>query len=350
MQSLGKRVVFSGIQPTGIPHARNYLGAFKNWVKLQNELSSSDAEIYFSVVGLHAITLPQQPQELRRESSDMLTALLALGLDPERCTIFRQEQVKEHTELAWYLSCIAPFGRLQRMTTWKSKIATMRNANHESEVDESLLHLGLFAYPVLQAADILLYGTTDVPVGEDQEQHIELARDLAGLFNKQFKTQILKVPRHVYTPQARVLNLRDPASKMSKSHPDPRTRIMLADSPTTARAKLQSAVTDSLPHVSYEPTSRPGVSNLISILSGLQDTPPQQLAGQFEGKSLKDLKDAVGDALEPLLIRFQNDFSRIRNETGFVKDVERKGREKATRKASETMEKVRTALGLEYEG
>ena len=125
---------------------------------------------------------------------------------------------------------------------------------------------------------------------------------------------------------------------------------MLADSPTTARAKLQSAVTDSLPHVSYEPTSRPGVSNLISILSGLQDTPPQQLAGQFEGKSLKDLKDAVGDALEPLLIRFQNDFSRIRNETGFVKDVERKGREKATRKASETMEKVRTALGLEYEG
>lgn len=200
----------------------------KNWVAMQDELASaSSAEerptIYYSVVGLHAITLPQDPAELRRESRDMLAALLALGLDPEKCTLFRQEQVPEHAELAWYLNCIAPFGRLQRMTTWKvgsagaslpvpvtaplnaclsptqSRIATKRNANSVEEVDESMLHLGLFAYPVLQAADVLLYQATEVPVGEDQGQHIELVRDLGASFNKTFRQDVFTIPRHVYS-------------------------------------------------------------------------------------------------------------------------------------------------------
>lgn len=359
-----KRVVFSGIQPTGIPHLGNYLGALQNWVKLQNELapasstssSASRADIYFSVVGLHAVTLPQDPAVLRRESRDMMAALLAVGLDPQRCTIFRQEQVQEHAELAWILNCIAPFGRLQRMTTWKSKLATKRNANSEDEVDESLLHLGLFAYPVLQAADVLLYGTTEVPVGEDQGQHIELVRDLATSFNKQFDTQVFTTPRHVFTPQARVLNLRDPSSKMSKSNPDPKTRILLTDSPSAARDKLRTAVTDSEPTITYDPKGRPGVSNLLTILSGLSDSPSPspspptsaEIAEQFAGKTMKDLKLAVGDALEPVLTKFQAEFERVRKEDGYLDDIEKAGREKARAQAAKTMRRVREVMGLEY--
>ncbi|KAK9896623.1 tryptophanyl-tRNA synthetase [Cystobasidium minutum MCA 4210] len=337
------RVIFSGIQPTG-----NYLGALKNWVKLQNEAGEKD-EIYFAVVGLHAITLPQSPAKLRQESRDMMAALLAIGLDPNRCTIFRQEQVKQHAELAWYLNCLAPFGRLQRMTTWKSRLATMRNANSEDEVDESMLHLGLFAYPVLQAADVLLYDTTEVPVGEDQEQHIELTRDLAQYFNRQFQPDLFTIPRHVFTPQARVLNLRDPSSKMSKSNPDPKTRIMLTDTPAEMREKLRTAVTDSQQEITYNPTTRPGVSNLLDILSGVTSTQPEELARSYEGKSMKALKTSVADALEPVLSSFQSEFARLKADPGYLDAVECQGRQKAEVKAESTMQRVRRAVGLDYQ-
>ncbi|KAG8695935.1 Tryptophan--tRNA ligase, mitochondrial, partial [Ceratobasidium sp. 394] len=206
------KTIFSGIQPTGIPHLGNYLGALVNWVSLQRNAAPND-RLFFSIVGLHALTLPQDPVKLRRERLDLLATLLAVGLDPRRSVIFCQDQVPQHTELAWMLNCTTPMGKLQRMTTWKSKLALARNANSADEVDESHLNLGLFAYPVLQAADILLYRATHVPVGEDQQQHLELSRDLADLFNRTHKETVFPLPQHIITPAKRILSLRDPAQK-----------------------------------------------------------------------------------------------------------------------------------------
>ncbi|KAI0781518.1 hypothetical protein BD413DRAFT_505955 [Trametes elegans] len=211
------RVVFSGIQPTGLPHLGNLLGALLNWVKLQRDAAPDDQLIY-SIVGWHALTLPQDPKALSAARSDMFAVLLAVGLDPKRSIIFHQDENLHHAELAWILNCITPVGKLKRMTTWKSRLATSRNARDESEIDESLLNAGLFTYPVLQAADILAYryvcdlqrrtgilddthSATHVPVGEDQQQHIELCRDLADGFNRTFKTKdskkLFPLPQHV---------------------------------------------------------------------------------------------------------------------------------------------------------
>ncbi|KAI8974252.1 tRNA synthetases class I-domain-containing protein [Trametes punicea] len=192
------RVVFSGIQPTGIPHLGNLLGALLNWVKLQREAARDDRVIY-SIVGWHALTLPQEPKALSAARSDMLAVLLSVGLDPERSIIFHQDENPHHVELAWILNCLTSMGKLKRMTTWKSRLAASRNARDDSEVDESLLNAGLFTYPVLQAADFLAYRATHVPVGEDQQQHIELCRDLAESFNKTFKgkRRLFPLPEHV---------------------------------------------------------------------------------------------------------------------------------------------------------
>ncbi|KAI9609417.1 hypothetical protein H4Q26_007371 [Puccinia striiformis f. sp. tritici PST-130] len=189
-----KQVIFSGIQPTGVPHIGNYIGALQNWIRLQEMKKSNkerEIDIYYSIVGLHAITLPRDSIQLKKERFEMMCVLLAIGLDPTHCCLFNQDQVPAHSEMAWILNCIAPVGRLNRMTTWKSQIATSKNSNSLSEVDESMLHLGLLAYPVLQSADILLYKSTEVPVGEDQIQHLELTKVLAKALNKQTKIKNL---------------------------------------------------------------------------------------------------------------------------------------------------------------
>ncbi|KAG8737961.1 Tryptophan--tRNA ligase, mitochondrial, partial [Ceratobasidium sp. 428] len=259
------KTIFSGIQPTGTPHLGNYLGALVNWVSLQRNAGPND-RLYFSIVGLHALTLPQDPVKLRRERLDLLATLLAVGIEPRRSVIFCQDQVPQHAELAWMLNCVTPMGKLQRMTTWKSKLALARNANSVDEVDESHLNLGLFAYPVLQAADILLYRATHVPVGEDQQQHLELSRDLADLFNRTHKETVFPLPQCIITPTKRILSLRDPTQKMSKSSPNPASRILLTDPAETIEKKVRSAVTDSERGVTFDLTARPGVANLLTIL------------------------------------------------------------------------------------
>ncbi|KDN52846.1 tryptophanyl-tRNA synthetase [Tilletiaria anomala UBC 951] len=365
-QDIGK-VIFSGIQPTGVPHLGNYLGALMNWVDMQNAAAPEDT-LLFSSVGFHALTMPQDPNVLRRDRRDMLAALLAIGMDPKRCTIFQQENVPQHAELAWIFNCITSIGKLRRITTWKSKVAIARHAqNAASEADASTsegeLNLGLFAYPVLQAADILLYKATHVPVGEDQVQHLELSRDIAHVFNRTHGTNLFPSPQHIITPTKRVLSLRDPSQKMSKSSPDPNSRILLTDTPQQVRKKLQRAVTDDERVLSYDPDARPGVSNLLGILAALRvrsnfaqgrNTPalsPGDIADELNkakggaagaGTLKAEATDAIVEALQPI----QAELQRLEKEDGYLDTLAREGAKKAAEIAEHTMCQVRQCTGL----
>ncbi|KAI6145100.1 hypothetical protein BKA82DRAFT_4170068 [Pisolithus tinctorius] len=342
-----KRVVLSGIQPTGIPHLGNYLGALSNWVKLQKTAEPDDT-LLFSIVGWHALTLPQDPAVLRSSRDDMLAVLLAIGLDPERSILFHQDHNAHHVELCWILNCLTSVGKLRRMTTWKSRLATSRNASSETEVDESLLNSGLFTYPVLQAADILVYRATHVPVGEDQQQHIELTRDLAETFNRTFKGEkpLFPLPIYLNAPSKRILSLRDPTSKMSKSSPDTASRILLTDTTSQIKSKIRAAVTDSILGVTYDPVSRPGTSNLLTILAACTESNVQDIAGMYASKGHGQLKNDVADAVEELLKGPRSELERIRHEKAFLDEVARKGASKAIVYSSATMKDIKQRMGL----
>ncbi|KZT18830.1 tryptophanyl-tRNA synthetase [Neolentinus lepideus HHB14362 ss-1] len=345
------RTYFSGIQPTGVPHLGNYLGALRNWVKLQREAAPHDT-LYFSIVGWHALTLPQDRKVLLGAQTDMMALLLAIGLDPKRSIIFHQSQNPNHLELAWYLNCITPVGKLRRMTTWKGRLADSRNANDESEVDDSLLNTGLFTYPVLQAADILLYKATHVPVGEDQQQHIELCRDLAEIFNRQLEADnktfraTFPLPAPVYTPSKRILSLRDPTSKMSKSSPIEQSRILLTDSPEEIKAKIRRAVTDSVQGITYDPVNRPGTSNLLTILAACENTEPEQVADLYSGKDHGHLKSDVIDAVVEMLRRPREEYERLIQARTYLTEVAQDGLWKAKLQSEQVMRTVRERLGM----
>ncbi|PFH53576.1 hypothetical protein AMATHDRAFT_137408 [Amanita thiersii Skay4041] len=341
------RLIFSGIQPTGIPHLGNYLGALANWVKLQNTAPPND-HLLFSIVGWHALTLPQNPKELSASRRDMLATLLAVGIDPNRSILFHQDHVPAHTELAWILSCFTPISKLRRMTTWKSRLATARNANNEVEVDESLLNTGLFTYPVLQAADILAYRATHVPVGEDQRQHLELCRDLAEAFNRATKPgkPIFPLPIHVDTPFRKILSLKDPSSKMSKSSPDVQSRILLTDSASQIRAKIRGAVTDSISGITYDPVARPGTSNLLTILAACSEEDAENVAIQYRTKGHGQLKADVADAVEELIKRPRAELEKLKGSIGYLDQIAQSGAEKAKQRAEATLKEVRSRLGL----
>ncbi|KAF9792587.1 hypothetical protein BJ322DRAFT_1116218 [Thelephora terrestris] len=341
------KTVFSGIQPTGIPHLGNYLGALANWVKLQNGASPDDRLLY-SIVGWHALTLPQDPKALRAARWEMLASLLATGLDPRRSIIFHQDHNPNHTELAWILNCLCPIGKLKRMTTWKAKLAASRNANDESEVDESLLNAGLFTYPVLQAADILAYRATHVPVGEDQQQHLELARDIADSFNRAFPKpkKIFPLPQHMIPPSKRILSLRDPSSKMSKSSPDVQSRILLTDEFAQIQAKFRSAVTDSQLGVTFDPVNRPGVSNIVTILATCTDKSSEMVAELYTSKGHAQLKMDTAEAVESLLRQPREEFKRLKSETGYLEEIAKEGARRAREISEGTMTLVRSQIGL----
>ncbi|KZT11153.1 tryptophanyl-tRNA synthetase [Laetiporus sulphureus 93-53] len=341
------RVVFSGVQPTGIPHLGNFLGALLNWVKLQQDAKPDD-QLIFSIAGWHALTLPQDPKALSAARREMMAVLLAIGLDPERSVIFHQDENPHHTDLAWVLSCITPMGKLRRMTTWKSRLATSRNARDESEVDESLLNAGLFTYPVLQAADILAYKATHVPVGEDQQQHLELCRDLADSFNRSYKSKrpLFPLPQHVITPSRRILSLKDPSSKMSKSAPDVNSRILLTDDAAQIKAKIRGAVTDTTVGVTYDPVNRPGAANLLTILAACMDEDVTEVAKRYHGKGHGHLKKDVTEAVQELLKKPRAEFERLKGETDYLSHVSSSGAAKARELSETTMREVRERLGL----
>ncbi|HJZ17815.1 MAG TPA: tryptophan--tRNA ligase, partial [Stellaceae bacterium] len=265
--------IFSGIQPTGNLHLGNYLGAIRNWVQLQH-----DYECIFCIVDLHALTQQQDPDELRQATREVTAAYIAAGIDPERCIIFNQSTVSAHAELAWLLGCLTPLGWLNRMTQFKEKAPKQRDS----------AGLGLYAYPVLMAADILLYKATHVPVGEDQKQHVELARDIAGAFNRRYERDFFPLPEpQIFGEATRVMSLRDGTKKMSKSDTSDYSRINMTDDADAVALKIRRAKTDPepLPHTIAELEKRPEADNLISIYSALADTSRDAALARFAGQN-----------------------------------------------------------------
>jgi tryptophanyl-tRNA synthetase len=320
--------VFSGIQPTGELHLGNYLGAVRRWVEDQH---GHDA--IYCVVDLHALTLPQDPQVLRDKTREVVALLVAAGLDPDVCTLFVQSQVPEHAQLAWLMECTTSYGELSRMTQFKEK-------GERAEFKSA----ALFTYPALQAADILLYDTDRVPVGDDQRQHIELARNVAERFNGRYG-QTFVVPAHAIPPVgARIMDLQEPARKMSKSVDSPQGTILVLDPPEVITRKLKRAVTDTDGEVRYDPDGKPGVSNLLSILAAVTGGEPADLAGRYEqyGPLKADAAEAVVEALRPV----QERFAALSADPAEVDRIIAQGAVKAQAMAAPTLARAMAAVGL----
>jgi tryptophanyl-tRNA synthetase len=320
--------VFSGIQPTGDLHLGNYLGAVRRWVAEQG-----DHDAIYCVVDLHALTIPRPAEELRSKTLELTALLVACGLDPEQVVLFAQSTVPEHAELAWVMACTAAFGELRRMTQFKEKADRA-----------DFVSAGLFAYPALQAADILLYDADQVPVGDDQRQHLELARDLAIRFNSRYG-ETLVVPEHVIPPVgARIMDLQIPTSKMSKSIDSPQGTVLVLDEPEAIVRKFKRAVTDSDGEVRWDPAGKPGVSNLLSVLSAVTGRRPEDLAGEFTqyGPLKAAAADAVVEALRPVQARY----AELVADPAATLAILRRGAEKAGAIAAATMARVRDHLGL----
>ena len=323
--------VFSGIQPTGALHLGNYLGAIRNFVAMQES-----HDCVYCVVDLHAITARQAKAELKRNTIDVANMFLASGIDPQRSIVIVQSHVPQHSELAWILNTVAYMGELLRMTQFKDK-----SGGGEGES----IGVGLFDYPVLMAADILLYRTDAVPVGEDQKQHVELTRDLAERFNKAFgKTFVVPEPI-IRTEGARIMGLDDPARKMSKSAGSAHNYIALTDTPDEIRRKIKRAVTDSGAEVRFGP-DKPALSNLLTIFSLFAGEPVEALVARYEGRGYADFKADLGELVVESLAPFQRRMTELSADKGFTLDVLRDGAERAQAIAERTMAKVRDRMGF----
>jgi len=322
-----KKRIFSGIQPSGNLHLGNYLGAIKNWVKLQNEYDS-----VFCIVDLHAITVPQDPKELSRKTLEVAKLYLASGIDPEKSIIFIQSQVKEHAELMWLLNTITKTGDLRKMTQFKDKSG-----------DEESVNAGLFSYPVLMAADILLYDTNLVPVGEDQLQHVELTRKLGRKFNQQFGETFVIPEGFTQKEGKRIMGLDNPENKMSKSATSENNWIGLLDDPETITKKIMKAMTDSGEKIEYS-DEKPALKNLLNIFSLVTNKKPAGLAKEFENKSYKDFKEALSKAVVDYLKPIQEKYHAISDEE--VKKILDVGAEKAREKAQRKIAEIKEKMGL----
>jgi tryptophanyl-tRNA synthetase len=349
------RRVFSGIQPTGRLHLGNYLGAVRNWVRVQDEAVAAAAAAaaaapspgpatpspgapIFSIVDLHAMTMPYRPQDLRAGAREMAAALLACGIDPSASVVFLQSGVREHAELAWLLSCLTPLGWLQRMTQFKQK----------GGKDKAASPLGLLSYPVLQAADILLYRATHVPVGEDQAQHLELARDIAAAFNGRYGGPdfTLPLPATLTLPAgARVMSLRDGRKKMSKSEGAEDSRIHLGDSADAIAAKVRGAKTDSTPGFTYDPEGRPEKANLLAVYAAVSGEAVAAVAARHAGSSASAFKGELADLLVAHLAPIADAMARLKGDPAHLDAVLAAGAERARGIAAGTMEEVRARAG-----
>lgn len=327
------RVVFSGVQPTSDSlHLGNALGAVRQWVGLQE-----DYETYFCVVDLHAITVPQDPAVLRRRTLATAAQFLALGVDPARATVFVQSQVPPHTELAWVLGCFTGFGQASRMTQFKDKSA--KQGSDSATV-------GLFTYPVLQAADVLLYDTDLVPVGEDQRQHLELARDVAQRFNARFPDTLVVPEVMIAKDTAKIYDLADPTAKMSKSAATDAGLISLLDDPKATAKKIRSAVTDSEREIRFDPEAKPGVSNLLSIQSAVTGVPVETLVAGYAGRGYGDLKSDTADAVVEYVTPIKSRVDELLADQAELQAILAKGAERARAVAGATLARVYDRLGF----
>ncbi|RLL93428.1 hypothetical protein CFD26_100573 [Aspergillus turcosus] len=349
--SVANQTIFSGIQPTGVPHLGNYLGALREWVRLQNA-AKDGTKLLFSIVDLHALTVPQNASQLRNWRKETFATLIAVGLDPKHSTIFYQSAVHAHAELFWILCTIASMGYLSRMTQWKladvvqSKLQLPDNANLEDSAARSRLRLGLFSYPVLQAADILVHRATHVPVGEDQRQHLEFSRNIANSFNNVYGP-IFPSPEAIISPAKRVMSLKEPTLKMSKSHADGRSRIILTDSREVIFKKINAALTDSELTITYDPVRRPGVANLIEILSHFDGRSCDEIAMEYRSASLRALKEHLASTLSDHLEGIREKYlSLVGDQTDYLDSIAEQGCEAARAYAELTMEQVKVAMGL----
>ena len=324
-----KSRVFSGVQPTGNIHIGNYLGALKNWVKIQYEYES-----IFCIVDLHAVTLYQEPAELRSKIGELAAIFLAVGIDPKHSSIVVQSSIPEHAELAWMLTCVTPLGWLERMTQYKAK----------SESQESIGD-GLLQYPVLMAADILLYNAAIVPVGEDQAQHLELCRDIAQRFNGLYGETFVMPKTSLPGVGARVMGLDDPTKKMSKSATGSGHAISMLDPPGVLRKKIMRATTDSKPGVNYDDMG-PGVENLLSIFQAFSEWTPDRMQSHFSGMRYGDLKKQVAEMVAASLEPIQKRYREIVSEPGYVTGVLRESAARVRPMALETVEMVKRRMGL----
>jgi tryptophanyl-tRNA synthetase len=322
--------IFSGIQPTGSKHLGNFIGAIRGWVEGQDR-----GEAIYCLVDLHAITVPYEPARLRETVLDTTAILIAAGLDPERCILFRQSEVPEHTELTWLLSAVTAYGDLQRMTQFKEKSAQQRE----------LVSAGIFIYPMLQAADILAYNADEVPVGDDQRQHLELARDVAQRFNARFGDTFV-VPEHrIPEVGARIMDLQEPTKKMSTTAESDAGVIRVLDPPETVAKKIKSAVTDSGSDVVRAP-DKPGVTNLIDILSVVRGASPEEIESEFDGSGYGQFKQAVADAVVDYLAPVRERYQELRGDEQYLNETLNAGAGKAHAIAHEIVATARDRMGV----
>ena len=331
-------LIVSGIQPTGNLHLGNYLGAIRNWVRMQDSLQPGERAFYF-IADIHAITMRQEPESLRRSTLEIAAALMAAGIDPAKATLFNQSRVLEHAELAWILGCTARIGWLNRMTQFKEKAGKDREG----------ASVGLYTYPVLQAADVLLYKATHVPVGEDQKQHLELARDTAAKFNNDFAVELFPLPEPIMPPEAlRVKSLRDGGAKMSKSDPSDQSRINLTDSADDIRNKVKRAKTDPepLPASKDGLEGRPEARNLVEIHATLSGRSIADVLTEFGGQGFGAFKPALADLLVEKLAPMNERYRALLQQPAVIERALEEGAEAARAVARETMREVRDAVGF----
>jgi tryptophanyl-tRNA synthetase len=331
--SAGRPRVLSLAQPTADSlHLGNFLGALRQWVPLQE-----DHEAFYGIADLHALTVATPPEVLQERILRSAAQLLAAGIDPEKATVFRQSQVPEHTQLSWVLGCLTGFGQAQRMTQFKDKAAKM---------GPDATNVGLFTYPVLMAADILLYQTDQVPVGEDQRQHLELTRDLAVRFNTRYGQAFVVPEPHILPSVGRIADLAEPTTKMSKSLSSPTGIIELLDDPALNVKKIKSAVTDSGREIIFDEVNKPGVANLLTILAALTGTSVDALVEQFAGRGYGYLKNAVADAVTAFAVPYRNRTLELMDERGELESILAKGADRAREVASATLADVYAKFGV----
>ena len=322
--------MLSGIKPTGRLHLGNYIGAISQFVKYQDEY-----EMYIFIANQHAITVPTDPKALRQNTKDLIALYLAAGLDPEKCTLFLQSDVDAHVKLGWVFTCLTYMGELQRMTQYKDK-----TAKGETGITD-----GLFTYPCLMAADILLYDADYVPVGQDQKQHVELTRHLAERFNNRY-SETFVVPQPLETKVGKkIFSLQDPTKKMSKSETDTKGTIDLLDDPAVARKKIMSAVTDSVGIIQYDPESQPGLANLLTIQSVLANEPIEDIVKRYEGKGYGELKKEIGQTVFDFLSDLQAKYKKI-IESNVIDQILEEGAKKANYVANKKIRKVYKKIGF----
>lgn len=326
----GKKVLFSGMQATGTLTLGNYLGALKNWVTLSDEY-----ECFYSVVDLHSITVRQDPAELRKRARSLLTLYLAAGLDPEMNCIYYQSHVSGHAELAWILNCFTYMGELNRMTQFKDKAA--KHADN--------INAGLFTYPVLMAADILLYQADVVPVGIDQMQHLEITRDIAQRFNGVYGDVFTVPEAYIGKSGAKIMSLQNPEKKMSKSDENPNASIYLMDDPDTIRRKFKRAVTDSEGNIAYR-EEQPGVRNLLDIYCACTGKTPDEAVAEFAGQGYGQLKEAVGETVVEVLRPVQEEYARLSKDKAYLDGIIKANADKAGYYATKTLRKVQKKVGF----